>query len=383
MDRRDEKQLLNVMRTTEFDPAERLIRKNTKDRTILFVAAGQFMAFKDSENEIYKEGAILGVSEFLRDDEWKHDIICSQAGIIIRFSYDSLQDLTKIAPVTAIKMLRRIIRHQCYAYIYNRKLTEKKNFEFFHVDDEDLFIDLKLNFDNQKDREMATLFNKPPPQIKKGREFETMPFFLTEEFKMIIDDKVQKQSQATLKMSAKGDQLMSSGTIGGLSSANQGAAAGNSLYKSEFLKEKLNEQNEKRKRDRKNKKNTTQASVKTVSSANDKTELLRRRKEGQEDLEEVVDELKNDLQLIEDDYEQLKQSYAKLEAENKRLRELLDKERSDKQVIEVKLKKNAIHHELKDNQSLITNNTFFEAKRSKLASLNTTLLTTVRIFIWI
>lgn len=103
----------------------------------------------------------------------------------------------------------------------------------------------------------------------------------------------------------------------------------------------------------------------------------RKRKEGQEDLEDVVDELKNDLQLIEDDYEILKQSYAKLEAENKRLRELLDRERSDKQVIEVKLKKNAIHHELKDNQALITNNTFFEAKRSKLASLNTTLLTTV------
>lgn len=163
MDRRDEKYLLNSMRTTEFDTAERLIRKNTKDRTIIFIAAGQFMAFKDTENEIYKEGAILGISEFLRDDEWKHDIICSQTGTIIRFSYDALQDLIKTAPVTAIKMLRRIIRHQCYQYIYNRKLSEKKNFEFFHVEDEDLFIDLKLNFDNEKDRELALLFNKPPP----------------------------------------------------------------------------------------------------------------------------------------------------------------------------------------------------------------------------
>jgi CRP-like cAMP-binding protein len=111
MDRRDEKFLMNAMKTTEFDPAERLIRKNTKDRTLIFIAAGQFMAFKETENEIYKEGAILGVTEFLRDDEWKHDIICSQAGTIIRFSYDALQDLIKTAPVTAIKMLRRIIRH--------------------------------------------------------------------------------------------------------------------------------------------------------------------------------------------------------------------------------------------------------------------------------
>ena len=264
------------------------------------------MAFKDSENEIYKEGAILGVNEFLKDDEWQHDIICSQAGTIIRFSYDSLQDLIKVAPVTAIKMLRRIIRHQCYAYIYNRKLTEKKNFDFFHVEDEDLFIDLKLNFDNEKDRQLAALFNKPQPQIKKGREFETMPFFLTDEFKMIMDDKYNKQSQGTLKTSAKGEQQLSSATLGGVSSGNQGAAAGSAMYKSEFLKEKMNEQNEKRKRDRKNKKNITQATMKTTGSVSDKNELLRRRKEGQEDLEEVVDELKNDLQLVEDDYEQLK-----------------------------------------------------------------------------
>lgn len=59
------------------------------------------------------------------------------------------------APMTAIKMLRRIIRHQCYDYIYQRKINEKHNFDFFHVDDEDLFIDLKLNWNNERDREIA------------------------------------------------------------------------------------------------------------------------------------------------------------------------------------------------------------------------------------
>ena len=47
----------------------------------------------------------------------------------------------------------------------------------------------------------------------------------------------------------------------------------------------------------------------------------RRRKEGQEDLEDVIDELKNDLRIKEVDYEELKDSFARLEAENKRLRE--------------------------------------------------------------
>ena len=42
-------------------------------------------------------------------------------------------------PISAIKMVRRIIRHQCYEYIYQHKLEQKQSFEFFHVHDEDLF----------------------------------------------------------------------------------------------------------------------------------------------------------------------------------------------------------------------------------------------------
>ena len=97
-----------------------------------------------------------------------------------------------IAPISAIRMLRRIIRHQCYDYIYQKKLNEKKSFEFFQVEDEDLFIDLKLNYQNEKEKEFARLFNKPPPELKKGREFESMPFFLSDEFKQIMEEKHQK-----------------------------------------------------------------------------------------------------------------------------------------------------------------------------------------------
>lgn len=38
IDRKDEKYILNSLKTTEFDPADRLIRKGTKDRAIFFVA---------------------------------------------------------------------------------------------------------------------------------------------------------------------------------------------------------------------------------------------------------------------------------------------------------------------------------------------------------
>ena len=70
--------------------------------------------------------------------------------------------------------------------------------------------------------------------------------------------------------------------------------------------------------------------------------------------------MRNDLRIREQDFEELRDKYAKLEAENKRLREALHRETADRQVIEVKLKKNAIHTELRDNAMSITGNTFFE-----------------------
>ena len=33
------------------------------------------------------------------------------------------------------------------------------------------------------------MFNRPPPVIKKGREFNSLPFFLSDEFKAIIEEK--------------------------------------------------------------------------------------------------------------------------------------------------------------------------------------------------
>mmetsp|Transcript_20131 Transcript_20131/g.14860 ORF Transcript_20131/g.14860 Transcript_20131/m.14860 type:complete len:94 (+) Transcript_20131:221-502(+) len=40
LDRKDEKHLFNAMRVCEFDSSERLIRKETYDRALIFVAQG-------------------------------------------------------------------------------------------------------------------------------------------------------------------------------------------------------------------------------------------------------------------------------------------------------------------------------------------------------
>lgn len=135
--------------------------------------------------------------------------------------------------MSAIKMFRRIIRHQCYDFIYQKKLTERKSFEFFQVEDEDLFIDLKLNYQNDKERELALLFNKPKPKETKGKEFDTMPFFLSDEFKSIMDEKNRMR-----QLQENQDKLLNSGTMGGISTIGS-IGGGSSLYKSEFIRERL------------------------------------------------------------------------------------------------------------------------------------------------
>ena len=78
-----------------------------------------------------------------------------------RFTYETLLDMIHHSPISAIKMVRRIIRHQCYEYIYKHKMEQKQNFEFFHVHDEDLFVDLKLNYMNDQEREIQMMFANP------------------------------------------------------------------------------------------------------------------------------------------------------------------------------------------------------------------------------
>ena len=158
------------------------------------------------------------------------------------------------------------------------------------------------------------------------------------------------------------------------------------MYKSGFLKDKIVEQTEKRKRERKGgaKKGPDGEQMPEHSLFGGKAGAGGKKKGGaagdegyNEEAQEIIDELKNDLKIRDQEYEELKAAFTRLEAENRRLREVYGKERDERLVIEGKLKKTAIHHELKEASEAINTNTFFEQKRSKMASINTTLLSTV------
>ena len=78
-DRKDEKAIMNFFKTSELEMGERLVRRDTRDRCIIFIVAGEFLKFSDpgEPNIEYKEGAVIGVEEFLKNREWSKDIICS------------------------------------------------------------------------------------------------------------------------------------------------------------------------------------------------------------------------------------------------------------------------------------------------------------------
>ncbi len=66
VEKRDEKFIIQALKGTEFESGERVIRKNTYDRSLLFVAEGECIIFNESgENEVLSEGAIIGVEQFL------------------------------------------------------------------------------------------------------------------------------------------------------------------------------------------------------------------------------------------------------------------------------------------------------------------------------
>jgi hypothetical protein len=141
------------------------------------------------------------------------------------------------------------------------------------------------------------------------------------------------------------------------------------MYKSGFLKDKIVEQTEKRKRERKGAKKGPDGEQQQMpehslfggKAAGKKKGASGGGDEGvNEEVQELIDELKNDLKLKEQDFEELKESFARLEAENRRLHAMYNKERDERLVIEGKLKKTAIHHELREASDAITNNTFFE-----------------------
>lgn len=118
------------------------------DKCVLFVAAGELICFsyEGVENDkVYTEGAILGVEQFLFDKPWNSDILCNKQATVCKLKYENMLNLIATNALSASRLYKRIMRHYCYMQIYEKKKSQMGLFQFSNLNDEDLFIDFKLD----------------------------------------------------------------------------------------------------------------------------------------------------------------------------------------------------------------------------------------------
>lgn len=99
-----------------------------------------------------------------------------------------------------------------------------------------------------------------------------------------------------------------------------------------------------------------------------------KRSENEENLLDVIEDLKSDLKARDFEFEETRERLEKLEAQNEYLRKSLLKEKESKITIEAKLNKMMAIKELDENFAVIDKGAFFEQRNNKISSLNTNLL---------
>lgn len=58
--------IIPLFKATEFMAGEKIINKNSWDRSLLVLAEGEIIKFDDQDdNQLYTEGSILGAEQFL------------------------------------------------------------------------------------------------------------------------------------------------------------------------------------------------------------------------------------------------------------------------------------------------------------------------------
>lgn len=161
------------------------------------MADGELVDFvEDGPTTFYKEGAILGVEQFLFNRPWDKDLIARSNLVICKISYEFMLDLSKGQQKqvqAAAAIWRCAMRHMCYSHLYDdrTKLINQHHFDFKHMKDEHLMIDFKLDMKDQKDKDMFKLFKQANQGVAPKREpknVETIQYFLSDQFKDYIQD---------------------------------------------------------------------------------------------------------------------------------------------------------------------------------------------------
>ena len=152
------------------------------------------------------------------------------------------------------------------------------------------------------------------------------------------------------------------------------------LYKSQFLKNKIIIQNENRKKKKKAQPAGSSLGQTNAGAAAAKGKVPVKGKmapETEETLLDQIEELKSDLKIRDQEFEEMRKRMAELEKQNAELVRRMREQNLSKFTIEAKLQKIVTLKELEHNYTAIEKNTFFEERNSKIQSLNTNLMGSV------
>lgn len=146
-----------------------------------------------------------------------------------------------------------------------------------------------------------------------------------------------------------------------------------------FLNKKVQEQTEKRKRDRKAKVPSQPAASPRAGAAggaagdNKKKAVARPKTENEEQLLNVIDDLRNDLQLRDEEFQDQRAYLDKIVIQNDYLKAELRKIQLEKIAIDAKLNKIRTVKELDTNFAKIDDGTFFESRKTNTLQLKASL----------
>ena len=361
LDKRDEKYIINAMTNVEMESGEQIIRAGTTEKSIIIVAGGEIVAFNKDENVVYQEGAILGVEQFLFDKPWPEDIICKQQATLCKFSHANMIDMIQSNAQAASRLYKRIVRHYCYSQIYEKKKENIHFFKFKNLEDDQLFIDFKLDIKKDKEVELFSLITQArlPDErtkenmLKKDEELSMMPFFLSHEFADILEASKKQLEKAR----------------DSLSKQNNGPSG---QYKGSFLKDKLDAQNLSRKMAKsaakkgsaagsKENTQTLQQTQANTAAAGKKGVVAKKTVATNEDeLYTIIEDYKGQLDQRDSEFEALRRKVDKMTEQNNFLRKELTEERLKSITVLSKLNKIVSLKELEANYQVIESGKFFE-----------------------
>ena len=91
VDKRDEKFIIQAFKGTEFETGDRILKKNTWDRSLFIVAEGEVIVFnEDGENQVLVEGSIIGVEQLLFNKKWDCDMFCGVTAVVCKLKWEAL-----------------------------------------------------------------------------------------------------------------------------------------------------------------------------------------------------------------------------------------------------------------------------------------------------